>query len=365
MANMDASSPLPHAAPVRGASVAATAAPVASAMVTDLAAVGSAARLRNMGPREALSSLMEEFRFNPAIAEKVRRLEQRGYTGWRRIRGDGNCYYRSVGFGVLEQLVVAAGPRRLAHAAELVKRLSTVSFVDEPLAAAHKELLERVERLGCGAGWEQPRSSDAELTSFGLLYRSLHDPQNGIDLALIRALRRLTADYMTKHADDEGANNGISFTAICVCGGEYTGVEDFCARVVLPDGMEAESLCQQALPTALGVGVRIAFLDRSDKDITFHDFGVREAPDMPMVHVQLRPGHYDLLYFREVAEALSPWPARHLGGREAAGSASESPVKGRPPTLGNEDFGELQRIPAASRSRRPASARRKKPGLCM
>lgn len=210
------------------------------------------------------------------------------------------------------------------------------------------------------------------MTAFGLLYRSLHNPQNGSDLALIRALRKLTASYITTNAHNATANHGISFHDVCVCAGEFEGVLDFCNKIVLPDGMEAETICQQALPAALGVGVRIALLDRtSAKDITFHDFGLvaeidPEHVERPLVHVQLRPGHYDLLYFREVvatkaATAIAQPKVRHeqpltfpeplcvspgTGSAWSVSNAASRPQKSRLPTLGSEDFGEFEIVDA-------------------
>lgn len=346
---------------------------------------GAAPIARNVGPREPLSTLIQEFRFNTSFASKVRRLEQRGYTGWRRIRGDGNCFYRAVGFGLLEQLVVAPERERISQISSLYERIAALEFADALHAAEHKELLARVDRLKHGAGWEEPGLDSPETPAFGLLYSSLHNPKNSADLALLRALRRLAADYLLSHAHDAAANHGISYHDICVCAGEYVDVSDFCNKVVLPDGVEAETLCQSALPAALGVGVRIAFLDRGDaQDVTFHDFGVDVDSDdgaesspsaRPLIHVQLRPGHYDLLYFRDAAATSSglsseiqpgvPQPQRSSSAppSPSAQVAAAASASGKPPTLGNEDFGELQLLPAApspqKSGRGSSSARRR------
>jgi len=49
-----------------------------------------------------------------------------------------------------------------------------------------------------------------------------------------------------------------------------------------------------AVTTALGVGIRVKYMDRGDgADVTAHDFP--EGCD-PLVHLLYRPGHYDILY---------------------------------------------------------------------
>lgn len=93
-------------------------------------------------------------------------------------------------------------------------------------------------------------------------HRNLQNPGETADLALVRALRRLTANYIRNHADEfTTSESGISYRDIAMATG-FEDVEDFCGRIVLPDGEDAETLCQHALPAALGVVVRIVFLDR-------------------------------------------------------------------------------------------------------
>ena len=253
----------------------------------------------NIGPREELGSLASEFRFNPRFVQKVDRLGQRGYEGWRRVRGDGNCFYRAVGFGLLEQLVTAPQQSRAAWAAALGESLEALSFEDASEAEAHRELLASVDRLHRGGGWEAPAQAGVEMTASGILYRSLRDGSRDTDLALIRALRHVAARHLTQRAEDGSANGGISFDTVCLAQG-YAGARDFCERVVLAVGVEAEGVVLQALPAALGFGLRVAVLDRAEgADLAFCDYNL-EGPGpggvpKPTVHVQLRPVLYDMI----------------------------------------------------------------------
>lgn len=319
---------------------------------------------RNLGPREGLSSLSDEWKFNKSFVDRVRRLEKRGYCGWRRVRGDGNCFYRAVGFGLLEQLVAAKPLRRLMYLTTLRDQLASITYQDDAAkAAAHADLIERVERLRCGDAWEAPCGADAEMTPLGLLYRNLQNPGETADLALVRALRRLTANYIRNHADEfTTSESGISYRDIAMATG-FEDVEDFCGRIVLPDGEDAETLCQHALPAALGVVVRIVFLDRREggPDSESLDFcaGPRREGEW-VVHVQLRPGHYDLLYWHEAAEGASRRRRRRSARRPA------TPGRGRPPTLGHEGFaGEFEVLPFAPQSPVAQTARFEMADVCL
>lgn len=52
----------------------------------------------------SLENLIIEFKYNKFKVAKVRTLQD-GYVGWRKVRGDGNCYYRANIFGIIEQLI--------------------------------------------------------------------------------------------------------------------------------------------------------------------------------------------------------------------------------------------------------------------
>lgn len=281
--------------------------------------------LWNIGLREPLETLADEFKFNVNFVAKVQRLSQEGYQGWRRVRGDGNCFYRAFGFALLERLVAEPPELRSLQALKLLRHFCRVELADESDQQAHQRVLECVERLGQGEAWELSLPMGMESQSRGggcegddavaALRRSLEVPGSELDLAFIRALRCLTAEHLSKHADDDDANGGISFSTVCVAQG-YTGVDDFCRRVVLPLGVEAQDIVLNALPQALDIGLRVAILDRREStELPFCDFlafpggdlltstantadGVLDATALAkLVHLQLRPGHYDVLYY--------------------------------------------------------------------
>uniref|UniRef100_A0A7S4Q430 OTU domain-containing protein n=1 Tax=Alexandrium monilatum TaxID=311494 RepID=A0A7S4Q430_9DINO len=58
---------------------------------------------------EPLQVLAEEFQHSENHMVKVLQLGASGYAHRRRVRGDGNCFYRAVCFAWLEALVARAG----------------------------------------------------------------------------------------------------------------------------------------------------------------------------------------------------------------------------------------------------------------
>ena len=51
--------------------------------------------------KRSMLDMREDFKFNEVLKRKIETLSERGYTHFRPVRGDGNCYYRAVGFGIL------------------------------------------------------------------------------------------------------------------------------------------------------------------------------------------------------------------------------------------------------------------------
>eukprot|EP00811_Abedinium_folium_P037074 NODE_9723_length_1403_cov_3.534483.p1 GENE.NODE_9723_length_1403_cov_3.534483~~NODE_9723_length_1403_cov_3.534483.p1 ORF type:complete len:280 (+),score=10.13 NODE_9723_length_1403_cov_3.534483:104-943(+) len=78
--------------------------------------------IRNLGPREPLSTLANDFKYNESFCNKIAELESVGYRGWRRIRGDGNCFYRCIAVGLLEALATANLENRIRWSITLLRQ---------------------------------------------------------------------------------------------------------------------------------------------------------------------------------------------------------------------------------------------------
>lgn len=241
----------------------------------------------NVGKRKGMDALEEECRFNAGMLRKVRQLAET-YDHWRPVRGDGNCYYRAVVFGALE-VFLARGD---AGAAQVAGALAQVHYDTTEEHNLHNELLKWLRTCRSSAELEEWIAQDAEL-----------------DQALIRACRRLVRLFLIGHADVE-MPSGLTYEALAqALDTHYTGIDDYCRRVVDPMGRDAETLALDALPLQLGVGLRVWILDRRDEvDLVSVDM---PAPDGQVhVHVLFKPGHYDLLYLRPALLAAPASPSQ-------------------------------------------------------
>ncbi len=78
----------------------------------------------NVGGKYRLSVLADEDH-NPSIKDKVDQLSQL-YEGFREIRGDGNCYYRAVVYGIMELIINS--PRRHLHLRSWISLFKSIVF---------------------------------------------------------------------------------------------------------------------------------------------------------------------------------------------------------------------------------------------
>lgn len=286
--------------------------------------------LLSLGKKEPLSTLIDEFKHNASFRQKVDKLRRHGYTGWRRGRGDGNCFYRACGFGLLEKITAAPPQQQAAWANSLRLRLESLRFDNAQEQEHHINLLVHITQLSRGLGWPDSKRHDMskQAKQHHLLYASFRDSSSGLDLALVRALRHLTARYFLEKADDMEACNGISFRMLCDAQG-MGSPDDFCQRVILPLGQEAQTLVFNACAPGVGVALHIAILDRGEASglcFEHHEVGRNDAGvEYPSVHVQLRPGHYDLLYLQETFQ--DSW-------RETVPSTPSKARQTRPVTFG-------------------------------
>ncbi|KAG4381045.1 hypothetical protein GLYMA_15G065800v4 [Glycine max] len=90
-----------------------------------------------------------------------------------------------------------------------------------------------------------------------------------------------------------------------------TTVEQFCKSSVEPMGEESDHMHITALSDALGIPIRVVYLDRSSCDtggvsVNHHDFmpvagdlpnaSCSSEKNIPFITLLYRPGHYDILY---------------------------------------------------------------------
>jgi len=246
-----------------------------------------------VGDKEELQALKAEYQSGSQVF--VHKIESLGkqYSGIRRARGDGNCFFRSFVFGYLEELVAT---KNLEERDRMVKTLQAIKakmvqhgyqelVIDEPLEVL-TDMLRTVD------------SADDPLTVEVL---ELKMREQSISDYVVMLLRLLVSCEIQSEQE---------FFAPFVMGmsDECLSVEMFCEKMVEPMGVESDHIHIVALQRALQVPIRVLYLDNSmgvavgstpdsESAVTCHDFLPDERPpSAPTVHILYRPGHYDILY---------------------------------------------------------------------
>eukprot|EP01034_Spumella_vulgaris_P032113 gene32113-39663_t len=93
-----------------------------------------------VGGRFRLSVIAASEKFNAALGDKVAQLS-RDYTGFRRIRGDGNCYYRAVIYGLIE-FIITTGRREVFN--KVIGVFGEVEFKQQTFVDAHNIMLQKL-----------------------------------------------------------------------------------------------------------------------------------------------------------------------------------------------------------------------------
>lgn len=198
------------------------------------------------------------------------------YAGIRRVRGDGNCFYRSFTFRLFEVMLaneaerdrfVALAKTSLAYLLEVqYDQVSIETFVDYAVEAVE--------------GLASKTQADVE---------ALFDDAGESDY-LVWYSRLVCAGYMKHEAD--------KFMPFLT--GAFPDVETFCAKEVEPMGKEADEPMIIALCDYLGVHVRVEYMDASESpETSTHHFHEAADGGPPAVCLLYRPGHYDILYPRD------------------------------------------------------------------
>jgi len=269
--------------------------------VRPLTDVPSGTDLPNLSERKGIDSLEDECRFNAGKLRKIRHLAE-DYSHWRSVRGDGNCFYRTVIFGALEALLANKDTLGLER---IIKAFEQVQYDLAEEQRPHEQMLRRMRSWTTSTQVEQWVARDGSL-----------------DRALIRGCRRLVRMFLTGRAKQESPSGMTYEEVVMALDGSYAGIEDFCEHVVDPMGRDAETLALDALPRQLGIGLRLWLLDRRDEvDLVSLDTPAQDGS--VHVHALFKPGHYDLLYLR--APTCSKPPVAEGDGSEESAEKSDTP----------------------------------------
>ncbi|KAJ7552656.1 hypothetical protein O6H91_06G063300 [Diphasiastrum complanatum] len=241
-----------------------------------------------IGDKEPISVLAVEYESgNPIFKAKIEKLAST-YGAIRRIRRDGNCFFRSFMFSYLEYILEAKDAAEVARVLKSVESCKQAllgfgyaEFTFEDFFAVFVEQLEYVlpGKSSTSVDTLIERCRDLVISNYAVMF-----------------FRFATSSEIRRRAD---------FFEPFIYGN--LTVQQFCNTSVEPMGEESDHIHITALTDALGVPVRVVYLDRSGGDsgkaaeINHHDFvpAISQSSDkaaVPPVTLLYRPGHYDILY---------------------------------------------------------------------
>ncbi|XP_041012676.1 OVARIAN TUMOR DOMAIN-containing deubiquitinating enzyme 1 [Juglans microcarpa x Juglans regia] len=248
-----------------------------------------------VGDKEPLSSLAAEYKSgSPILLEKIKVLGEK-YDAIRRTRGDGNCFFRSFMFSYLEHILESQDRKEVDHVKVNVeqcrKTLQSLGYADFTFEDFFALFLEQLESVLQG--------NETSISHDELLLRSR---DQSISDYVVMFFRFVTSGEIRRRSE---------FFEPFIMGLTNTTVEQFCKSSVEPMGEESDHVHITALSDALGVPIRVVYLDRSSCDsggvsVNHHDFipavgdltnasGSSETVS-PFITLLYRPGHYDILY---------------------------------------------------------------------
>eukprot|EP00897_Mesotaenium_endlicherianum_P003356 jgi/Mesen1/3048/ME000018S02355 len=316
--------------------------------------------------QEPLSVLGAEYeRGNQVILAKIQRLGE-SYGAIRRARGDGNCFFRSFMFAYLEKILEAGDERevervmgRVDRCKKLLVGIGYAEFTwDEFLDEAQVLLVSDVEGSSCMPGHQKktgqllsvfaPTCLAVAVVVVLLSLEAVRQLSKSVQerpplpvgavltlLALVpifleqlegvrpTSKARISLDTLLERCRDPNVSNYVvmffrfvtsseiqtraDFFEPFIMGTTELDVVKFCRTLVEPMGEESDHIHITALTDALGVPIRVVYLDRStsgsdSSDVNNHDFFPESpsdsllAPNVPYIHLLYRPGHYDILY---------------------------------------------------------------------
>lgn len=206
---------------------------------------------------------------------KIVRLCQT-YPNFRKIRPDGNCFYRAALFGTAEATLRLGITKdlllKLKEVAETCKSQGYDSFaVDEFHELVNDEISSSASHDAadvCVATLENSIAADPSIDGYFVAFARC---------ACGAALKQWKDDYASFLPPD------------------YTSIDSFCRNEVDPMYKDADQMQIVALARILGIRLRIAYVDQSDGDeANIIEFGESSSPIT--VHMVYKPGHFDLIY---------------------------------------------------------------------
>ncbi|KAF8961630.1 peptidase C65 Otubain-domain-containing protein [Flammula alnicola] len=237
-----------------------------------------------------MTTLRSEYENGSAsFLKQIDWLISRGFEQVRRTRGDGDCFYRSLGFAYVDSLIHSP-ERDFAVASSLSILESTKDTLDK--AGIEKLVYEDFydDFTSLIQGIVKPSADGLTLTSDRLL-EAFQAPE--LSNSIVIYLRFLTSAQIRLNRE---AYEGFLVHPDTK---DLMDVDSFCANVVQAMGKEADNVEIDALCKALQLNVDVAYLNGVREDgvdfIKFRNDSNEGAVPLVLLY---RPGHYDVLVQR-------------------------------------------------------------------
>lgn len=263
--------------------------------------------LHKIGARQRLPGLGIT---DPTLGQEIGKIAE-NYGGFRRIGGDGNCYYRAIAYGALEKVVLDGDVAKFDVLRSIFMRVVYKKISDKE---SHEELLSTLELAAAGKAWRDVE----ELQSSFLTFNS------NFDFALVSACRHLVSMYLIENQATV-TEGGLSLKDTFIEADEGMDMATYCDMHINEMGRDAEGPYIELgiLPSLLQCRCVIFSLDlRDHSDMrlvcpfdTLASNGATEP--LAVLHILLRPGHYDLLYTPDM-EFPAPRVFQEVSEREDA-----------------------------------------------
>ncbi|XP_007257441.3 ubiquitin thioesterase OTUB2 [Astyanax mexicanus] len=186
----------------------------------------------------------------------------------RRVKGDGNCFYRALCFRLVETLM---------HNGSSVRRIKDQLIrSNEDLVRAGVEEGEFKELIGTFLRvLDQLEADDCEETLLGFF--NDHTTSD----SMVKYLRLLTSAHLQNHAD--------FFQHFL----EAPNLKAYCTQEVEAMAMECDHVEILALSEALDISLCIISMDSSDGHLVYHT--IPEGSECS-IYLLYKTSHYDILY---------------------------------------------------------------------
>ncbi len=145
----------------------------------------------NIFPPTTSADFMETY-VDPQIKANFKDIEtQFEIAGVRRIRGDGNCYYRAVMYGLIEQIILEAEPHRAARFNALAESFTTLADdMLDGLKVNHRTMIARLREAADGSCWKTIQEFQQEVNT-----------NPSLDIGIVMASRYAVAKFIRANVD--------------------------------------------------------------------------------------------------------------------------------------------------------------------